>query len=66
MDKGISGSCHKRSCFYCGLVPNLNIQGSAKSEHASWQTPAMILPEQLDRAASLPDLTGAARKKSCS
>lgn len=62
-DKETSELCNKRSCFYCNVLPNLKIQGSAKSERASWQNSAVLVPEQLDGAASLPDLAVAARGK---
>lgn len=60
VDKKILELCHKRNCFYCGVLPSLKIQGTGESEHASWQAAAVLVAERLDRAACSPDLAGAA------
>lgn len=60
MDKEISELCHKRSCFHCGVV--LQNPKFANSEHTSWQSSAVLVPEQLDGGVFLEDLAAAARK----
>lgn len=41
----MSELCHNRSYFYCRVLPGLKIQGSAKSQHAPWQTLAVLGPD---------------------
>lgn len=59
----LSELCHKRSCFHCSAV--LQNSKFANSEHTSWQSSAVLVPEQLHGAASLWDLAAAAEKTSC-